>query len=61
MNYRDRIVRDLQICAGEPVIKGTLVTVRLGTHHGILVVRVREPCRAARFAAADGPRPLTRI
>lgn len=27
-NYQDRIVRDLQICGGQPVIKGTRVTVR---------------------------------
>ena len=28
MNYQDFIVRDPQICGGEPVIKGTRVTVR---------------------------------
>lgn len=28
MNYRPYIVRDLAICAGEPVVKGTRVTVR---------------------------------
>jgi len=28
MNYRDRIIRDPQICGGEPVIKGTRVTLR---------------------------------
>lgn len=27
-NYQDRIVRDPQICGGEPVIKGTRVPVR---------------------------------
>jgi uncharacterized protein (DUF433 family) len=27
-NYQDRIVRDPQICGGEPVVKGTRVTVR---------------------------------
>ena len=27
-NYRDRIVRDAGICGGEPVIKGTRVTLR---------------------------------
>ena len=28
MNYNDYIVRDIKICGGEPVIKGTRVTVR---------------------------------
>ncbi|MBI3042373.1 MAG: DUF433 domain-containing protein [Betaproteobacteria bacterium] len=28
MNYRQYIVRDAAICAGEPVVKGTRVTVR---------------------------------
>ncbi len=28
MNYQRRIVRDPNICAGEPVIKGTRVTLR---------------------------------
>jgi len=28
MNYQDFIVRDSQICGGEPVTKGTRVTVR---------------------------------
>jgi uncharacterized protein (DUF433 family) len=28
MNYRQYIVRDPAICAGEPVVKGTRVTVR---------------------------------
>jgi uncharacterized protein (DUF433 family) len=28
MNYRDRIVRDPQIVGGDPVIKGTRVTLR---------------------------------
>lgn len=28
MNYRERIVRDLQIAGGEPVFKGTRVTLR---------------------------------
>jgi uncharacterized protein (DUF433 family) len=28
MNYQDYIVRDPQICGGEPVIKGTRVTLR---------------------------------
>jgi uncharacterized protein (DUF433 family) len=28
MNYRDRIVRDPGVCGGEPVIKGTRVTLR---------------------------------
>lgn len=28
MNYRPYIVRDPAICAGEPVVKGTRVTVR---------------------------------
>ena len=28
MNYHQHIVRDPQICGGEPVIKGTRVTVR---------------------------------
>lgn len=28
MDYQDRIVRDAQICGGEPVIKGTRVTLR---------------------------------
>lgn len=27
-NHRDRIVRDPKICAGEPVFKGTRVTLR---------------------------------
>ena len=27
-NYQDRIVRDPQICGGQPVVKGTRVTVR---------------------------------
>ncbi|MEQ8483922.1 MAG: DUF433 domain-containing protein [Pseudomonadales bacterium] len=26
MSYRDRIIRDPQICGGEPVVKGTRVT-----------------------------------
>ena len=29
MNYQDRIVRDPQICSGEPVIKGTRVALRM--------------------------------
>jgi uncharacterized protein (DUF433 family) len=28
MNYEDRIVRDPQICGGEPVFRGTRVTLR---------------------------------
>lgn len=28
MNYRERIIRDPQICGGEPVIKATRVTLR---------------------------------
>jgi uncharacterized protein (DUF433 family) len=28
MNYRDRIVRDPQVCGGEPVLRGTRVTLR---------------------------------
>jgi len=28
MNYRDRITRDPQICGGEPIIKGSRVTLR---------------------------------
>lgn len=28
MNYRQHIVRDPKVCGGEPVIKGTRVTVR---------------------------------
>ena len=28
MNYRDHIVRDPNICGGEPVIRGTRVTLR---------------------------------
>lgn len=28
MNYEQHIVRDPKVCAGEPVIKGTRVTVR---------------------------------
>ena len=28
MNYRDHIVRDSEICGGEPVIRGTRVTLR---------------------------------
>ena len=28
MNYRDYIVRDPAICGGEPVVRGTRVTVR---------------------------------
>ncbi len=28
MNYHDRIVRDPQICGGEPVIRGTRVLLR---------------------------------
>lgn len=28
MNYQDRIIRDPQVCGGEPVIKGTRVTLR---------------------------------
>ena len=28
MNYQSRIVRDPKICGGEPVIKGTRVTLR---------------------------------
>ena len=28
MDYRDRIVRDPAVCGGEPVLKGTRVTLR---------------------------------
>ena len=28
MDYRDRIVRDAEVCGGEPVFKGTRVTLR---------------------------------
>jgi Protein of unknown function (DUF433) len=28
MNYRDRIVRDPQIVGGEPILKGTRVTLK---------------------------------
>jgi len=28
MDYRDRIVRDPQVCGGEPAFKGTRVTLR---------------------------------
>jgi uncharacterized protein (DUF433 family) len=28
MNHEDRIVRDLQVCGGEPVFRGTRVTLR---------------------------------
>jgi uncharacterized protein (DUF433 family) len=28
MDYRDRIVRDQAVCGGEPVLKGTRVTLR---------------------------------
>lgn len=28
MNYQDRIMRNPQVCGGEPVIKGTRVTLR---------------------------------
>lgn len=28
MDYQSRIIRDPQICGGEPVIKGTRVTIR---------------------------------
>ena len=28
MDYRSRIVRDPQVCGGEPVMKGTRVTLR---------------------------------
>jgi uncharacterized protein (DUF433 family) len=28
MNYQDRITRDPHVCGGEPVIKGTRVTLR---------------------------------
>ena len=28
MNYQERIIRDPQVCGGEPVIKGTRVTLR---------------------------------
>lgn len=28
MNYQEYIVRDMTICGGEPVVKGTRVTVR---------------------------------
>lgn len=28
MNYQDSIIRDPEICGGEPVIKGTRVTLR---------------------------------
>jgi uncharacterized protein (DUF433 family) len=28
MNHQDKIVRDLQICGGEPVFRGTRVTLR---------------------------------
>ena len=28
MNYRDRIIRDPEICGGEAVIRGTRVTIR---------------------------------
>jgi uncharacterized protein (DUF433 family) len=29
MSYRDRIIRDLAICGGKPIIKGTRITVKL--------------------------------
>ena len=28
MNYQDRIIQDPRVCGGEPVIKGTRVTLR---------------------------------
>lgn len=45
MNYQDRIIRDPQVCGGEPVIKGTRVTLRT-----VL----------ASLAEGDGPEDITR-
>ena len=41
MNYHDHIVRDPQICGGEPVIRGTRVTLRT------LLASLAEGCEEA--------------
>jgi uncharacterized protein (DUF433 family) len=41
MNYREYIVRDPQICGGEPVIRGTRVTLRT------LLASLAEGCEEA--------------
>jgi len=33
MNYQDRIVRDATICAGQPILRGTRVLVRVVLGH----------------------------
>lgn len=75
MNYEDRIVRDPQICGGEPVIRGTRVTLRTvlaslatgDTVEAILadfpVLKAEDVQAAIAFAAAsageDLPVPAT--
>jgi uncharacterized protein (DUF433 family) len=41
VNYHDHIVRDSQICGGEPVIRGTRVTLRT------LLASLAEGCEEA--------------
>ena len=41
MNYQDHIVRDPQVCGGEPVIRGTRVTLRT------LLASLAEGCEEA--------------
>ena len=76
MNHEDRIVRDPQICGGEPVFRGTRVTLRtvlasLAAGDGLEAILAQFPAlkpedvRAAiAFAAAsageDLPIPATR-
>ncbi|HYC90932.1 MAG TPA: DUF433 domain-containing protein [Thermoanaerobaculia bacterium] len=46
MSYRDHIIRDPSICGGEPVIRGTRVTLRTllaSLGHDVEHARVRRP------------------
>ena len=41
MNFKNKIVRDPDICGGEPVIKGTRVTLRIRNGGNSSNVRVK--------------------